>query len=123
TIVAHSLACILWFHYVATSTLVRKVKRAILVSPPSPFIEFPPVQTFFPLPDNIDEVVNGASKSLLIHSSTDPFCSLADATHYMSLGIPCVVLPHVGHINVESGHGPWAWMLELCLNEQLEPHG
>ena len=118
TVVAHSLASIMWFHY-ATSFPKRKVKRAILVSPPSPFLEYPPVMTFFPIPENMGEVVSGAEKTLFVLSSTDPYCTLEDATKYMGLEIPFIILPKMGHINVESGHGPWEWILDICLNEKV----
>lgn len=117
-VVAHSLACIMWFHY-AVSYSKRKVQRAILVVPPSPFLEYEPVMTFFPVPENMHAIARAAEKSLFVLSSTDPYCSVADASRYLDLGIPCVMLPKMGHINVEAGYGPWPWILDVCLKEQV----
>ncbi|WKB35020.1 alpha/beta fold hydrolase [Terrilactibacillus sp. S3-3] len=50
-VVAHSLACINWFHY-AISGLSRSVKRVILVTPPSAFLDYEPIKAFFNFPDN-----------------------------------------------------------------------
>lgn len=117
-VVAHSLACIMWFHY-AASTPKRKIQRAILVAPPSPFLEFEPVMTFFPVPDNMHKLGTAAEKTLLVLSSTDPYCPVEDAAQYLDLGVPCVMLPGMGHINVEAGYGPWPWILELILNHKV----
>ena len=117
TVVAHSLACIMWFHYAASHPR-RKAKRAILVSLPSPYLQYEPVMTFFPLPEDKHEVANVAEKTLFVLSSTDPYCSLGDAYQYLDLGVPCVILPKMGHINVESGYGPWQWILDVCLFEK-----
>lgn len=117
-VVAHSLACIMWFHY-AASCPKRKLQRAILVAPPSPFLEYEPVMTFFPVPQNMLEITTVAEKTLFVLSSTDPYCSVEDAAQYLDLGVPCVMLPKMGHINVEAGYGPWPWILDVCLNEQV----
>ncbi|MNO23575.1 putative hydrolase YdeN [compost metagenome] len=117
-VVAHSLACIMWFHY-AASHPKRKIQRAILVAPPSPFLKYEPVMTFFPVPDNLVETATVAEKTLFVLSSTDPYCSVEDASQYLDLGIPCVMLPKMGHINVEAGYGPWPWILDVCLNQQV----
>ncbi|MFD0589268.1 RBBP9/YdeN family alpha/beta hydrolase [Paenibacillus sp. GCM10027627] len=118
TVVAHSLACILWFHY-AASALKRKVHRAILVAPPSPLLQYEPVETFFPIPENMEEVAKAAEKTLFVFSSSDSYCSISDASKYMDLGIPCVMLPQMGHINVASGYGSWPWIADVCLNNQV----
>ncbi|KWX80960.1 hypothetical protein AMQ84_01720 [Paenibacillus riograndensis] len=118
TVIAHSLACILWFHYVCSAPR-RTMKQAILVSPVSPATDFAEVESFFPIPENLEEVVSGAERTVFIHSSADPFCSVEDAVPYMKLGLPNLILPNSGHINVESGHGPWPMMLELCLRNSV----
>lgn len=117
-VVAHSLACINWFHY-AASGLTRSIKKVILVAPPSAFLEHEPIKAFLNLPDNKEDIAKAAEKTLLILSSNDPYCSAQDAPQYLDLGIPCIILPNMGHINVDSGFGPWPWMLDLCLNERI----
>lgn len=113
-VVAHSLACILWFHY-ATSSPKRKANKAILVSPPSLHTNFDAVNTFFPLPTRLSDSSKGAEKTVIIQSSNDPYCCVEDTIYYQDLGIPHVTLPKMGHINTESGQGPWQLILDLSL--------
>jgi predicted alpha/beta hydrolase family esterase len=75
--------------------------------------------TFFPVPENLIVTAAVAERSLFVLSSTDPYCSVEDASQYLDLGIPCVMLPKMGHINVEAGYGPWPWILDVCLNQQV----
>ncbi|MDF2922673.1 MAG: hypothetical protein K0R57_1587 [Paenibacillaceae bacterium] len=117
-VVAHSLACIMWFHY-AASQPERKIHRAILVAPPSPFLEYEPVRSFFPIPESLVELAAAAERTLFVLSSTDPYCSVSDASSYLDLGATCIILPKMGHINVEAGYGPWPWILDVCLNRQI----
>ncbi|RYM04588.1 alpha/beta fold hydrolase [Sporolactobacillus sp. THM7-7] len=118
SVVAHSLGCILWIHYAADAA-ARKVNRAILVSPPSPFRKVEAVRDFFPLPDDKGGLKRAAKKTLLVFSSDDPFLPPKDAPHYFGYGVPCMVLPEMGHINVPSGYGPWPGMLHFCLDDKL----
>lgn len=114
TVIAHSLACILWFHHAAEDA-PRQAERALLVSPPSVRTQLEEVASFFPVPDRLELVQGAAAHTLIIQSSNDPFCTLEDSLVYQSLGVPHLTLPNMGHINIASGHGPWEWMLELCL--------
>lgn len=46
--------------------------------------------------------------SLVVASSNDPYCSLERARHFADAwGSAFIVSGNVGHINVNSGHGPW----------------
>lgn len=115
TVVAHSLACILWFHYAAQGVR-RKAERVFLVAPPSVHTRLEEVASFFPVPDRLEEVQHAAAQTLLILSTNDPYCSLEDALVYQKTGVSSLTLPGMGHINVASGYGPWEWILRLCLN-------
>jgi predicted alpha/beta hydrolase family esterase len=47
-------------------------------------------------------------RSILVASSNDPFCPIRLAGAYArNWGSEFVRVPDAGHINIESGHGPW----------------
>jgi len=104
-LVAHSLACIALVQ-AAPRFPEGVVKGALLVSPPDVELNpdvpeeakcFGPVSRD-PLP----------FPSLLVISSTDPFCSLERAADYAAAwGSDFHQAGDAGHINVYSGHGPW----------------
>lgn len=135
-VVAHSLGCILWFHYAAQGRQ-GKVKQVILVAPPvaSPdekvlshlFAEelkrkktFESMKTFFPLPDDQEMLRKAAEHSLIIGSTTDPFLPGDRFLRYSCYKVPMLLLPDMGHINVASGYGPWHWMQDFCLELATE---
>lgn len=103
-IIAHSLGCIALAH--AAPKLPRgKVSGAFLVSPPDldragtprAFGDFAPAPRD-PLP----------FPSLLVASSTDPFCGLEQAADLASAwGSDFHQAGDAGHIDTASGHGPW----------------
>jgi predicted alpha/beta hydrolase family esterase len=114
TVITHSLGCLLWLHYTASQN--KKIaKQAILVAPPSPTRVLAAAKSFFPVPLEKNHLTKAAEDTLFVHSSNDPYCSLAEAKNYMNIGVPALVLPNMGHINVDSGHGEWPWILEKCL--------
>ncbi len=114
-VITHSLGGVLWNHFAARQN--RKIAdHVILVAPPSPVIAIPEAKSFFPVPLNENNLTRTADEILFVHSSNDPYCSLEDAEHYRKLNLPSVTLPNMGHINTESGHGKWPWILDLCLN-------
>jgi uncharacterized protein len=115
TVIAHSLACILWFHY-ASAAPVRRVKRVILVCPPSIRTDLKQVASFFPLPEELTRIGEASERTLIVQSSDDIYCPLEDIVYYQNLGVPHLTLPRMGHINVDSGHGPWPWILDLALS-------
>lgn len=104
-LVAHSLACLAVVR-AAGRLSAEKVRGAFLVSPPDlefnrdvpeAALAFGPVSRE-PLP----------FPSLLVASSTDPFCSLERAADYAAAwGSDFHQAGEAGHINVASGHGPW----------------
>jgi predicted alpha/beta hydrolase family esterase len=113
-VVTHSLGGVLWHHYAA----LQKNKIAdhvILVAPPSPAVVLPEAKSFFPVPLKGSNLTQSADKTIFIHSSNDPYCSLEDALHYHRLNLPTITFPNMGHINTASGHDKWPWILDLCL--------
>lgn len=114
-IITHSLGGILWQHFASVQNK-KAADYAILVAPPSPVTVIPEAKSFYPVPLNGQKLTTAAEETLFIHSSNDPYCSMEDAGHYFKFNLPSVTLPNMGHINTESGHGKWPWILNLCLD-------
>ena len=109
-VVCHSLACLLYLHHVAEGG--PQADRALLVAPPSESADVPEIQPFFPVP--LPGLATGAR---LVCADADPYCPEgADALYGEPLGIPVDVLPGAGHINPETGFGPWPAAEAWCLN-------
>ena len=105
-LVAHSLGCHLVAAWAAHSAHTRRVRGALLVAPPdldsadTP----PPVATWRPIVRQ-----RLPFDSLLIYSENDPYCSTESAQSLaLSWGCPARSLGAAGHINGESGLGPWS---------------
>lgn len=104
-LVAHSIACIA-LAQAARRFPAGKVKGALLVSPPD--IENNPdvpeeAKAFGTIPRDPLPF-----PSLLVMSSSDPYCSLESAADLAGAwGSDFHQAGDAGHINVQSGHGPW----------------
>lgn len=109
-VAAHSLGCIATTHL--PSDVARRIRGALLVAPADPerhgvLVDFAPVP-YQPLP----------YRSVVVMSTTDPFCPVRTAGAYArSWGSEVVRLQNAGHINVESGHGEWP--LGMALLQSL----
>jgi len=103
-LVAHSLGVLALAH--AAPRLRGKVKGGFLVAPASTEIvagleAVDPA--FAALPDQPLPF-----PSLVIASRNDPFATYAESEGFArSFGAELVDAGHSGHINIESGHGPW----------------
>lgn len=119
-VVAHSLSSILWLHHVARIPHTPRPQRVALVAPVSPHTAIAELQSFFPVPLDIDQVRRGADGTVLIAGDNDPYTpeGIADA-YARPLKIPTTVLAGGGHVNVESGYGPWPAMLDWCGRDNL----
>jgi hypothetical protein len=114
TVITHSLGCFLWLHYAETQT--RQIAdHAILVAPPTPTAVLSEAKSFYPLPLNGHHLHRVAQETFFVHSTNDPYCSIEDSTHFSKLGVPAITFPNKGHINPDSGHGKWPWILDVCL--------
>jgi uncharacterized protein len=104
-IIAHSLGCIAVAH-AAAGFPPGRVKGALLVAPASArsIEEVEAIDpAFAPIP--IDPL---PFPSLLVASRTDPLTSFAEAEEIAGLwGSLLLDAGDAGHLNVESGHGPW----------------
>jgi predicted alpha/beta hydrolase family esterase len=103
-LVAHSLGCIA-VAKAAAKLPEGKVKGAFLVCPPDISREaaLQQVKDFAPVPRDPLPF-----PSLLVASSTDGYCALETAADLAGAwGSEFHNAGEAGHINVESGHGPW----------------
>jgi predicted alpha/beta hydrolase family esterase len=104
-LIAHSLGCLATAH-AAPLLRGRNVAGAYLIAPPSDEVVASQAQidpAFVPVP-----MQPLPFASVLVASRTDPYASLADAeAKAKAWGSSFVDAGEAGHINAESGHGPW----------------
>ena len=99
-VVAHSLGCITTTHLGAESA--ARIRSALLVAPADPERRAH-LADFAPVPYQLLPY-----RSVLVASSNDPYCPIRLAGAYArAWGSEFVRLQNAGHINVESGYGPW----------------
>jgi predicted alpha/beta hydrolase family esterase len=107
-IVAHSLGCLAFAHWAsfARERVCRKVQGAFLVAPADVDRESSPaeIRGFSPAPKSRLPV-----PTMVIASENDPCMSFPQARR-LAVGWHGVLVNAgtAGHINVASGHGPWA---------------
>ena len=109
TVICHSLANILWFHLCHEGE-IAPVKRLLIVAPPRLDLELDTIATFFPVtpPKRLF-----AEEAELVTSTTDPYLDTAEAAALQqALGVEMHVVEGGGHLNAESGYGPWPWVLD-----------
>lgn len=111
TLVAHSLGCWAVDHLVARRGTTG-LEAVLLVAPPSPFLWIDAVASFLPPPQDAAAWAPLAAASRLVGSDNDDYTSEEEFREIAArLGMPFEFLPGAGHINVDSGHGPWPWVL------------
>ncbi len=112
TLVCHSLGCWAVDHLFAERG-VFGVRAALLVAPPSPFLIFEPVDSFFPPPRRSAAWAPIAAQTLLVGGDNDEFTSPEEFEEIArTIGVRCQIMHGVGHVNVDTGHGPWPFALE-----------
>jgi predicted alpha/beta hydrolase family esterase len=101
-IVAHSFGCLA--SVAAARTLSHKVRGALLVAPANPErFQIPARELTGALP----------FPTRVIASANDPWMPLETARRWAEAwGSDFVDIGRLGHINVDSGHGPWPAVLE-----------
>jgi predicted alpha/beta hydrolase family esterase len=113
TIVAHSLACILWLHH-CSDPVGPSADRVLLVAPPSLAGAPDAIRSFFPVP--LDGETTAETR--LVCSENDPYCPEGAARLYGEpLGLPVDLLDGAGHINPDAGFGPWPAAEAWCYGE------
>ena len=103
-IVAHSLGVIATLH--AAQRVGEKIAGAFLVAPPSEAVirEMPSIDSaFLPVPR-----ARLPFPAAMVGSSDDPYADLLFARNLaQDIGAQFIDAGASGHINVDSGHGPW----------------
>jgi predicted alpha/beta hydrolase family esterase len=109
-VLCHSLGAVLWLHHVTEHESPDPfAERVLLVAPPSPAVSEPELRSFFPVPLDAGAVRRSAAGGTrLVCSDNDPYCPEGAASAYGEpLELPVDVLAGEGHLNPDSGHGPW----------------
>ena len=119
-VVAHSLACLLWLHHAAAAGSSPRPSRVALVAPPSADVVAGVAPGFLPIPMDIDTVRRAADGTVLVGGDADPFCPAGVAAEYGTpLKMAATVIVGGGHLNVDSGFGPWPAVLDWCGRDNL----
>ncbi len=108
-VICHSLANTLWFH-LCNEGQIADVEKLFIVAPPSLTSQIGELDDFFPVevPKNLH-----AKEAILVCSTNDPYMGLQEAESLQkALGVEMKILKDAGHINADSGFGPWPWMLK-----------
>jgi uncharacterized protein len=124
TVLCHSLGSLLWLHHAARGP-GGQVARALLVSPPQPDTDEPESAGFRPVPLDRDGVAAAARGTLLVCSTDDPWCPPQTSRRIAEeTAVPIDWIENAGHVNADSGYGPWpeveAWA--LGERERVVPH-
>lgn len=102
-VVCHSLANILWFHYVNSYEMDYQIEKLMLVAPVGPACKIKEISTFFPyeVPQDLK-----AKEKIMACGDNDPYISIDEAyILHDILGIGLKVLEGAGHINTLTGFG------------------
>jgi uncharacterized protein len=111
-VVCHSAACALWLHHRARGG--PPAECVLLVAPPHPEPMMEELASFFPVP--LEPRL--AREARVVVSDADPYCPRGGIERYAEpLGAPVNVLAGAGHINPESGYGPWPAVEAWCYGE------
>lgn len=69
---------------------------------------------------DIDAIRRAAEGTVLVGSDNDQFCPTGIARAYGApLKMAATVIPGAGHLNTESGFGPWPAVLDWCGRDNL----
>ncbi len=117
TLVCHSLGCWAADHLITTRGATG-IHAALLVAPPSPLLPIEALDSFMPPPCNRACWAPVAARSRVVGSDNDDYATETEIRSIAtSLGLGCQILPGAGHINADSGFGPFplalAWLREI----------
>lgn len=116
TVIGHSLGAVLWLRHAVAARPEDHVDRVLLVAPPCAGVGLREVERFLPAPTDAAAVAACAGSTRLVCSDDDPACPTGAAVVYGEpLGTAVDLLPGRGHLNEESGLGPWPHMEAWCL--------
>ncbi len=119
-VVCHSLANILWFHFVNKFT-IEQIEKLMLVAPVSQSCNIEELKTFFPYPI-VDDLK--AKEIIMVSSDNDPYMTADEAMDLQSeLNIGLKILENAGHINADSGYGELSCVIDWIkrdINEECK---
>jgi len=119
-LVCHSVAVALWLHRTARPATGPTPARVLLVAPPSPRLDEPELATFVPPPLDADAVRRAAGGTILVCADDDSYCPEGAAAAYGApLKLPTTVIPGGGHLNADTGFGPWPAVERWCSRPNL----
>ncbi len=113
-IICHSVANILWFHYV-NNYKVNTIEKLMLVAPVSQDCSLEEISTFLPYP--ICEDLK-AKEIIMVSSTNDPYMTSDEVMDLQSkLNIGLKILDDAGHINANSGYGELSCAVDWIVRE------
>lgn len=117
-VICHSLSCLLWAH--ASTRLGERLRatRLLWVAPPGPSAFVPAIATFAPHDLDAEAIAASAATRELVCSDDDPYCPERADRCYGTLGLISHLLPAAGHINPDTGYGPWPTVERWALGDQ-----
>jgi uncharacterized protein len=116
-VLCHSLACLLWLLN-AREGATDVADRVLLVAPACTD-EVEPVVRFQPHGVTIDDVRRAAGQTLMFWGDPDPYCPETAPVAFDGLFERSKRFPGGGHLNTDSGYGPWPDVEAWALRSQL----
>jgi predicted alpha/beta hydrolase family esterase len=136
-VVCHSLACLLWLRAATGLDDALRPDRVLLVAPPASDAVPDTAASFrlsdstgsadAPGPESFDAAaVHASARSSvrLVGSDADDYDPVGIQTQFGDpLGAVADVIPGAGHVNPDSGYGPWPAVLAWCLGDEAPLRG
>jgi predicted alpha/beta hydrolase family esterase len=121
TVLCHSLSCLLWLSIAAEISPGSRPSRLLLVAPPAPD-RVPAAGVDLIRGFATADVTSSVTDELrVVCSDDDPYHPGGAAETYGKLlSCPVDVIPGAGHINPDSGYGPWR-SLEMWCRQPARP--
>lgn len=118
-VVCHSLGCLTWIRMAASDRSPR-VGRVLLVSPPHDEC-LPDNGAAFALGDVDTAAVRAptAGPARVVCGAEDPYCPGGPPPWAEAIGAEVDLLPGVGHVTPDDGHGPWPSCERWCLDPRV----
>lgn len=121
-VACHSLGAVTWLH-LAAGTERMLAQRVLLVAPPSAGAGVAEIAEFFPAPLDAAAVARAAASTRVVCAdSGDPYRPEGHQL-FQPLGVPIDVIQDGGHLNPETGYGPWPAVGAWCLDGDKVPIG
>jgi uncharacterized protein len=119
-VVCHSLGAVTWLHLAARAER-RLAERVLLVAPPSAGAGVAEIAEFVPAPLDAAAVSRAAGSTRVVCAdSGDPYRPEGPEL-FQPLGVPVDVIEGGGHLNPETGFGPWPAVERWCLDPSAVP--